>query len=365
MDILVCPDKFKGTLDANSVTLHLAKGLTMADPGLSVVEMPLADGGEGTAEILAESCKANKKNCQVSDPLGRSLSSHYFIDDQTAFIELAMASGLALLDASERDPLRTSTRGTGELIRDAILSGARRIFLCLGGSATNDGGMGIAETMGARFLDEGGNVLEPCGNNLAKVTSVDLSHLISVPPLTILHDVKNPLLGKEGAAMVYSEQKGAKEQHKQYLEKGMAHFHDVIMAKTGKSFEKIPGMGAAGGTALCPVALFGAELQAGFEEVSGQLDLERSMKAVDVVVTGEGKLDEQSFQGKVVGSVIEMAAKFKKPVFVVCGSTEVLSEQFTILTLEHLAGTIEKAMKEPGILLEEAGALIAKALHSA
>ncbi|MEQ1588006.1 MAG: glycerate kinase, partial [Cyclobacteriaceae bacterium] len=233
MTILIAPDKFKGSLSAKGVCEAVRTGLLKLDPSLSIITVPLADGGEGTSELLTINSRGSVINCSVSDPLFRKVNASYGIsgDGTTAFIEMASASGLHLLTKEERNPLNTTTYGTGELIKDAIERGVNKIILAIGGSATNDAGIGMAAALGMKFIDKNGNELQPIGSNLIHIHSIVDAHFLPKKnkiQFVVLCDVDNELYGPSGAAFVYGPQKGADAQTVQLLDQGLKHFASVV-----------------------------------------------------------------------------------------------------------------------------------------
>jgi glycerate kinase len=325
MRVLICPDKFKGCLEAAEVAEAVAQGLREGLPGAQLVIIPLADGGEGTAGILARATGGEMVPADASDPLGRPLRSSFAVlgDGRTAVVEMAAASGLALLGAGELDPLRSSTRGTGELILAALERGLRRIIVAIGGSATNDGGMGMAHALGARFLDAGGAELEPCGEALGRVASVDLSGLdprLAGCEVVVACDVANPLLGEEGATRVYGPQKGAGAEELRQLEEGMAGYASVVEAAVGRRLSGLPGAGAAGGLGFGLMAFLGARAEPGIEVVMRAVGFTDEARACDLVVTGEGRYDAQTSYGKTVAGVVRAARELGKPLVILAGA---------------------------------------------
>jgi glycerate 2-kinase len=325
MKVLICPDKFKGCLEAVDVAEAVAAGLAAGVPGVEVELLPLADGGEGTAEILRSATDGTRRDCAVFDPLGRLVSSFYVVlgDGETAVVEMAAASGYALLSPEERDPLRASTYGTGELIRSGLDSDLRRFIVAIGGSATNDGGMGMAAALGARFLDARGAAVEPCGASLGKVASVDLSGLderVGSSEFVVACDVTNPLLGKDGATRVFGPQKGADEVTVGFLEEGMASYARVVERTAGRDFASVPGAGAAGGLGFGLLAFLGARVEPGIEVVMQAVRFEERARGCDLIITGEGSYDAQTSFGKTVSGVSRVARELGVPLIILAGA---------------------------------------------
>lgn len=323
---LIAPDKFKGTLSAYEVANTIAEvinQLTKADCIIS----PLADGGEGTSDILTKVNDGTFRKVNVKDPHFRPIATTYGIsgDGTTAYIEMAAASGMALLRKEEQDPLKTTTFGTGELIKDAINQEVKSIILGVGGSATNDAGIGMAAALGYRFLDKQGNPIKPIGENLRFIQDIDDSST-TFPgdvQVTLAADVTNPLYGSDGAAAVYAPQKGADYKEVQLLEKGLENFAEVVRKVFGKNIADIPGGGAAGGLGAGAVTFLNANIVSGFNLVFEQLQIDQKLDNTDIIITGEGSFDEQSMHGKVVGELLKKAERFHKPVLLICGHIDI------------------------------------------
>ncbi|GAB4422816.1 MAG: glycerate kinase [Bacteroidia bacterium] len=324
MHILLCPDKFKGSLSALEVCQAIGRGLAQAVPTAALTFHPMADGGDGSLEVLARHLDLQPRTLVTTDPLGREITAGYVTSGDAAFIELASASGLVLLQPGERNPLTTSSWGTGTMIADALAAGFRRIYLFLGGSATNDAGMGIAAALGCRFWDAQGQPLQPIGAHLSRVKALASSPAFAATgaTLTLLCDVTNPLYGPDGAAHVYARQKGATEAQVAKLDEGLRHIAHLLAAQTGIDVAGLPGSGAAGGVAACLVALLGARLVPGFDTIAALTGLENHIQAADRVICGEGKLDSQSLQGKVVDGVAALCRKHGKPLVLFVGKCE-------------------------------------------
>ena len=321
MRILLAPDKFKGTLNADQVCAAMTEGIHAVDRNIEVIKQPLADGGEGTADLLETALGLRKKFLKVNDPLFRPIYTHYLKNDQVAFIEMANASGLQLLEPNERNALNTSTFGTGEMIEDALDSGVSEIYLMIGGSATNDGGVGMAQALGYEFEHVIGNGFKPTGEFVADIVGIikDRVHprLYEVS-FTVLCDVQNPLLGPNGASTVYGPQKGADEEAVLVLDHNLGHLAGLL----NNGFENVPGAGAAGGLGYGAMSFLGATLKPGIQTVMEITGFEQKLEGVDLIMTGEGKMDLQTVEGKVVAGVSEMARKHDIPFAVVCGVAE-------------------------------------------
>ena len=365
MKILIAPDKFKGSLSAAEVCDALSKGLKKSNPNLTLTTRPMADGGDGSLEVLAHYFDLKTITVEVDDPLFRPINATYRMAGATAYIEMAAASGLALLKVKERDCMETSSFGTGELILDAIRKGATTIYLFIGGSATNDGGMGIASALGWSFYNEQGALLVPTGENLTSVNRIDGTFLFYKPAkvkFKVICDVNNPFYGTNGAAYVYAAQKGATPDEVKILDDGLRNLADVLKAGDYGDIADIPGAGAAGGVGGGAIAFLNADLVSGIQTFIEMTDLEKQIKDCDLVITGEGKLDAQTQQGKVISGVCALAEKYNKRVIAVCGDAEKdaaeklgIPKVFTIL---EGTDSLEEAMTKSAEKLIEIGASI-------
>jgi glycerate kinase len=321
--VVVAPDKFKGSLDAARVADALAAGVrdVLADADCALI--PMADGGDGTVEAFVAG-GATRRTARVSGALGAPVDAGYAREGRTAIVEMAAASGLALLDG-KLDPRRATTRGTGELLRDALDGGATRIVLGIGGSATTDGGAGALAALGARFLAEDGEVLDPAPLALARVARVDLDGLdgrLQGVDLAVACDVDNPLIGPNGAAAVYGPQKGASPEDVRFLDGVLARLADAMTAATGRDQRARPGAGAAGGLGWALASACGARLQRGVALVAEVRGLARALRGADWCFTGEGRIDEQTLRGKVVDGVAVLARAAGAPVIAFGGSID-------------------------------------------
>ncbi|MDC7997813.1 glycerate kinase [Gilvibacter sediminis] len=326
MKVLIIPDGFKDSLSAAQVTAAIKTGIQDANPDTQLFELLASDGGDGFLNVISHyKPHLNSISCQTTDPLGRELIAYYLYDmkAQAAYVELAGASGIELLTQEERRVMETSTLGTGTVLKNALHQGVKHIYLGLGGSATNDAGMGIAHALGYRFLDVYGNELEPCGGSLnlvAKIIKPEKNLLESVQ-LTAVNDVQNPLYGPEGAAYTYAKQKGASPLQMQVLDSGLRHLDQQVAKFFGISFGEVPGTGAAGGTAYGLKAFLNAEFKQGTPfmlELCGFHEILEEHK-IDLIITGEGRIDHQTKHGKLVSGVVSAAKPFKVPVYAVCG----------------------------------------------
>lgn len=326
MPILIAPDSFKECLSAVSVATAIADGIRSVRQDVELIIFPMADGGEGTTDILHFHLDGTWRTLPVHDPLQRVIESRYLLVDNnhTAVIELAKASGLELLRSEERNPLHTTTLGTGELIRHALENGARDIILTIGGSATVDGGTGLATALGFQFYNEEGNAFLPVGGTLGQIQMIRSEHIhqrLREVQIRIASDVQNVLTGPTGAARVYGPQKGADEQAVEILESGLVHLSALIEKATGFNADEHPGTGAAGGAALFLLAYGNAHLSPGFDLLAELTRFKESLHGADIIITGEGALDEQTKYGKVVSSIANYARGRNKTLIAVCGRT--------------------------------------------
>ncbi|MDZ7646239.1 MAG: glycerate kinase [Cytophagales bacterium] len=346
MNILVAPDKFKGSLTAKEVCTAVELGLRKIDSSLSIKLIPMADGGEGTCELLTDHSKGSMISAKVSDPLFRKITASYGIsgDGSTAFIEMASASGLALLCSEERNPLKTSTYGTGELIADAIERGVNKIILTIGGSATNDAGLGMAAALGIKFLNQKNEILAPIGENLIHITKIVSDNSIVKKKniaFTVLCDVDNELYGKNGAAYVYAPQKGADEEVVELLDRGLRNFEQVARRQCNQEVN-FKGAGAAGGLGAGARLFLNAEFNSGINFVLQTLHIEEQIKWADLVITGEGKMDSQTLSGKVVMGVTQLATKHGKPTIAIVGKNELGQEDIKTLGLREVIALVNE-----------------------
>ncbi|TDB65139.1 glycerate kinase [Arundinibacter roseus] len=365
MKIVVAPDKFRGSLEADEVCKAMKEGILGAFPDAEVLSVPLADGGEGTAKALTLQAKGEFITIPVFDPLGRPIDATYGLspDHSTAFIEMASASGLWLLDLDERDPTQTTSYGTGQLIADALRRGVKKIILGIGGSATNDAGIGMAAALGYRFLNSTGQELPPNGENLINIHSIDCANAnpcLDYAKITVACDVTNPLYGHEGASYVYAPQKGATMEKIQLLDKGLFILAKIATKTFGFDVSQEPGSGAAGGVGAGARWFLNATLQPGASIVLTQTRIEDYIKEADLVITGEGKMDKQTLQGKLVKGLAEICQKYEVPVAAVCGTLAISSEDIKKVGLSFAMSAInrpmslEQAQKETFPLVREA-----------
>ncbi|MGE6780273.1 glycerate kinase [Vreelandella titanicae] len=325
MNVLLCPDSFKDALSAQDAATAMARGVQRAAPEAHIQVCPLADGGEGSLDALIAATGAERRQLNVQDALGRPRQAAWgwLSDQRTAFIELAEASGLQHLAANERNALHTSTFGVGELLLAALDQGAEKALLLLGGSATNDGGAGMLQALGARFLDQHGEPLPPGGAALNQLASLELDGLdprLAKFSLEAAVDVDNPLLGERGASAVFGPQKGASPEEVEQLDRALGHFADISAHALSDDYRMLPGVGAAGGMGFAAKAFLNATLKPGIEMIMQQAGMASLLARADLVITGEGRLDGQSLSGKTPIGVSRAAKRLHKPVIVLAGS---------------------------------------------
>jgi len=367
MKIVIAPDSFKDSLSAQSVADAIALGLADVWPDAQLIKCPMADGGEGTVESILAACEGELRRTKVRGPLGATVDAAWgwLPHNHTAIIEMAEASGLQLVPPGKRDACVSSTFGTGELIRAALDSGAQRVILAIGGSATNDGGAGAMQALGVRLLDAQGQILTPGGLALAQLDHIDLSNIdprLAEVRFDIAADVTNPLCGPHGASVIFGPQKGASPEQVQQLDNALGHFAEQCADALGSDVRDEPGTGAAGGLGFAAKAFLGAQFQAGVQVVAELVGLAHAVQGADLVVTGEGRFDAQTLRGKTPFGVARIARQHGVPVIVIAGT---LGEGYQAL-YEHgidaafaLASgpmTLEQACAEaPRLLRDRAG----------
>ncbi len=323
MKILVAPDKFKGSITSPDACSALRAGIE-AIGSHEVLTFPMADGGDGFATVMAAYAGARERHCQVVDALDRPITATYFMDASgtTAIMELAAASGLALINEQDRNIMDSSTTGTGLMIRHAIDAGAKTIIVGIGGSATNDGGMGILHALGVQFMDEAGRHLPPAARSLPQVKEIIIPEPLPAIHFRLAVDVVNPLTGPRGAAAVYGPQKGATEEDVIFLDAGLKSYAEVLERSTGRVIDGIGGLGAAGGVPAGMSAVLDVEMLKGADMVVKASGFVAALKGADLVITGEGKMDEQSWQGKLTGRIADLAMEHGVTCVAVCGQNE-------------------------------------------
>ncbi|QBM17615.1 glycerate 2-kinase [Marinobacter sp. JH2] len=376
MRIVIAPDSFKECLSADQVASALARGWAKAAPRDEIIEVPLADGGEGTTVALTEALHGQLHSVTVTGPLGEPVVARYGLADSanTAIIEVAEGSGLHCVPPDERNALSASSYGTGELMLEALAHKPKVLIMGLGGSATTDGGAGILQALGAKLLDKGGNPIPPGGIGLGKLASLDLQPALDAigdARLVVACDVNNPLTGPKGAAVVFGPQKGASIQQLIKLDANLAHFARLAK-KQGRDISSFPGSGAAGGIGGMVVGILGAQLRPGIELVMDTVELESHIETADLVITAEGAIDNQSAYGKTPAGVSLMAKKYGVPVV---GFAGMLGQDFSALQTKGLTAAfsitrgpmeLQNAYAQAEANLEQCAeqlALLAHALH--
>ncbi|KOO14915.1 glycerate kinase [Vibrio xuii] len=326
MKVVIAPDSYKESLTAMEVATAIESGFKEIMPDAEYIKLPMADGGEGTVQSLVDATGGDIVSVTVTGPLGQSVEGFYGLlgDGSTAVIEMAAASGLHLVEPSQRNPLLTTTYGTGELVKAALDKGVNHIIIGIGGSSTNDGGVGMAQALGAKLLDAQGNDLPFGGGALAHLATIDLSGLdprLASVQLEVACDVDNPLCGKKGASHVFGPQKGATPEMIEQLDANLAHYADVIRQTNGKEVVNQAGAGAAGGLGAALLGLFDATLRPGINIVMDAVNLAEVVKDADLVITGEGRIDSQTIHGKTPIGVARTAKLYNLPVIGIAGST--------------------------------------------
>lgn len=347
MKFVLAPDKYKGSLTGNEFCEAVESGIKKVFPKATVVKKPLADGGDGTIEVVRDYLKAHKVIVTVKDPLSRDIETGYLLssDGRTAFVEMSEASGYKLLKKTEMNCMHTTSLGTGQMILDALEKGVEHIVLGIGGSATNDAGMGMATALGYRFLDKDGKELEPVGRNLIHVKEIDTENVheqLANSKIQVACDVNNPLYGKKGAAWVYGPQKGASAEEVEFLDKGLENFAKVLHSTFGVDAQNIPGTGAAGGMGAGAVVFLGAELTSGVDLVMEMANFEEVLHDADWVITGEGQLDDQTLSGKTINGVLQYAKAKGIPVVAFCGSVSVSVEAIQKIGLAYAVSILNQ-----------------------
>lgn len=371
MKIVIAPDSFKGSLTALEAANAIEDGFRRVFPEAEIVKVPMADGGEGTVQSLVDATGGRIVKRIVTGPLGDKVEAQFGIlgDGKTAVIEMASASGLPLIPPHKRNPMVTTTYGTGELIKAALDMDCRKFIIGIGGSATNDGGGGMAQALGVKLLDKDGNDIPFGGKGLLKLNRIDISTLdprIAESEIVVACDVDNPLTGPRGAARVYSPQKGATPEMVEILEKALERFAEVVKRDLGKDVKNIPGAGAAGGLGAGLMAFLNAKLRLGVDIVIEATGLEDKVKGADLVITGEGGIDGQTIYGKTPIGVAKVAKKFGIPVLAVAGG---ISDDASVVYEHGIDGlmsiiphpmTLEEAMVQGGKLVSDAAERIAR-----
>ncbi|MGE4274151.1 MAG: glycerate kinase [Desulfitobacterium sp.] len=356
MHVLIAVDSFKGSLSSQKAGEAITLGIQRVFPKASTEIISMADGGEGTVEAIVHASKGEILKAKVTSPLGEPLEAILGkLPDGTVVLEMASASGLPLVPPDKRNPFLTSTRGTGELIRAALDLNPKEILIGIGGSATNDGGAGMAQALGARLLDREGRELKPGGGALEHLEKIDITGLdsrLQTTKITVMCDVDNPLCGPRGASAVYGPQKGADPEMVQYLDQNLARFSQIVLKDLGMDLKDVPGAGAAGGLGMGLLAFTGAKLKTGIEAVLDTVDFDNKLQVADIVITGEGRIDGQSIYGKVPMGVAKRAHRYGKPTLAIVGSIGAGSEALyehglsSIITIVNGPMSLEESMEK-------------------
>lgn len=357
MKIVIASDSYKGSLDSSQVNEAMRKGILRVFEDAEIICIPIADGGEGTVDAVMTCCGGSYCYETVTGPDGREVIARYgILPDKSAVIEMAAASGLPLVqDVTPDAVMNSTTYGTGQLIASALDKGCRKIYIGIGGSATNDGGIGMLQALGVSFLDADNREVGFGGKYLDKIARIDISNLdprIQETSLVVMSDVTNPLCGENGAAVVYGPQKGATEEEIAILDKGLAQFAELICHMNLPDIRNLPGAGAAGGLGGGLVSFLGAEIRPGIKAILEIADFEKSVQWADLILSGEGRIDGQSANGKVVSGIAEIAGKYNVPVIAICGSVEKDAREIFEKGISGMEAavcrpvTLEKAMDE-------------------
>lgn len=353
MKVLIAPDKFKGSLSAIEVCNAIEKGIHNYDASIETIKHPLADGGEGTLDILQNYFKLETVSIIVKEPLFRDIMATYMISEDTAFIEMSHASGLQLLKEKEKNCSNTTTFGTGQLLFDAIQKGFKNIVLFIGGSATNDAGVGMAAALGYTFYNNKKEIINPIGKELIHIDSIEKHNLafdLNSINVTVVCDVRNPLFGTNGAAYTYAPQKGATPKEIKILDLGLQNFSKQASKYLNKNVAGIPGAGAAGGLGAGAVAFLNAKIQSGIDFVMEQTGFDTLLKSnIDLVITGEGSVDKQTIEGKVIKGISDRAKQNNIPFSIIAG---VIKDKK--LLLENLKPKSLYSIMELGIPVDNA-----------
>ncbi|MCF6181358.1 glycerate kinase [Lutibacter sp.] len=363
MKVIIAPDKFKGSLTAIEVCNAVEKGIKKADPSIEVIKHPIADGGEGTLDILDYYFKLKTIDVKVHNPLFKIIYSNYKVSKDVAYIEMSKASGLQLLSKKEQNCFYTSSFGTGELILAAIEKGFKNIVLFIGGSATNDAGIGMACALGYSFYNKQGIKIKPIGKELININKIDSKNLkfdLNKINFTVIYDVKNPLYGNNGAAFMYASQKGASKNEIEILNSGLINFDSQIKAHFGKYVAYIKGSGAAGGLGAGAVSFLNAKMVSGIDFILEKTNFKKYFKdKIDLIITGEGSVDKQTLEGKVVKGVSDLSKQYKVPIYIVAGiikDKESILKNINPLAMSEVMEvniTTKEAIKNAAIYIED------------
>jgi glycerate 2-kinase len=369
MRVVVAPDKFKGTLTAVEAADAIAEGWRLADARAEVDRVPMADGGEGTLNALVSALGGRLERARVAGPLGDPVVASYGIAEtergRVAIVEMARASGIALVPEERRRPRRATTYGTGELVLAACRQRPRRVIVCIGGSATTDGGAGMAQALGVGLLDEEGNEIGTGGGALGRLATIDVRALaaeVRGVEFVVASDVDSPLVGPNGAAAVFGPQKGASPEDVRALDDALGHYAAVIHRDLGLDLRHEPGAGAAGGLGAGLVAFLGARIRPGFDVVAEAVALADRLERADVAITGEGKYDSSTERGKAPGGVLRLAREARCRSVLICGQVEDGADPEADLVYDLSDSGLEEAMRRPRELLAGAARAAAVAI---
>ncbi|SDW52545.1 glycerate kinase [Lutibacter oricola] len=347
MKIVVAPDKFKGSLTGVEFCNIVKKNILAFNPNAEVLELPLADGGDGTIEVADFYLQGKFVDVTVNNPFFKPVKASYLFSEKskTAFIEMAEASGIKLLQKEELNCMEATTFGTGELIIDALEKGAKTIILGIGGSATNDCGIGMATALGYQFLDASGDQVEPIGKNLENIKYIETSKvhlLLKEVTFKVACDVTNPLYGENGAAYVYAAQKGASKEEIEQLDKGLQHISKLIKTQFKINPQDIAGAGAAGGMGIASKVFLKGELVSGITLIKDLAKFDENLSNTDWIITGEGKLDNQTMSGKAIQGVLESSRRHSINVAVFCGSITIDKKELENMRISYADSVIER-----------------------
>ena len=365
MNILIASDSYKGSLSSLQVAEKIKEGIHRVYPDAAVQCIAVADGGEGTVEAVISSLGGKRCTAEVTGPDGKKILAYYgILNEQKAVIEMAAASGLPLVEKEKRNVMEATTYGTGELMKAAILQGCRKIYVGVGGSATNDGGVGMAQALGISFLDCDGKEIGFGGGELERIVKIDMSakeKWLDEADITVMNDVTNPLCGPYGASAVYGPQKGASQEQVQRLDRGLQHLADLVRREIGIDMSEMPGAGAAGGLGGGLAAFAGAKLQSGIDTVLEMADFEQKLQWADLVITGEGMIDSQSAYGKVISGIAQKAKLCGVPVAAIAGGISESPEEVYKIGISSMEPVVCRPMDLEEAMGEGAGARTADA----
>jgi len=349
MKILVAMDSFKESLTALEACDAVEQGIKEVNPDIEVIKRPVADGGEGTVETLIDALNGEKISLEIRDPLMREIDGIYGIfNEETAIIESAISCGLTLLSEKEKNPLFTTTYGVGEIIKNALDKGIRDFIIGIGGSCTNDAGIGMLSVLGMKFYDKDNNLLEPIGNSLNLIERIDVTEFderIKESKFLIASDVNNPLFGPNGAAYIYSPQKGANEIIVKELDQGLENFSKIVTELLNIDYSQAPGAGAAGGLGYTFLTFFNAQLKPGVNIIFDRLNLDELASESNYIITGEGKIDKQSAMGKVLSGIGALGLKYKIPVIAIAGIVDESANKLHEIGITSMFSIINKPIE--------------------